>query len=475
MRFSFSTLLFLAITFSAASQDKWDIRRCIDHAKANNITVKQAQAQAQLSQINYKQARMSRIPTLNGNFNTNYQRGLNENPTTGTLESSNFIAGNMGLQAQYNIFNWGARKYNIAANDLLAKADALGISRAQNDISLFVANAFLQVMLRREQIKINEVQLGQSRAQLSNTRKLVNAGSQPELNAIQIEAQLARDSALLLQTKALEKQALIDLQASLNLDLSTPFDIAAPPVETIVMDNITDLQPEAVFAIALKNQPSLQITALRIESASTQVKAARAGMYPTLSAFGSLNSRFINASIPTLVDVQLNQPTGAIVIDNSGNRFNVLAPKAVFESRQLALFRQLNTNFGQSIGLSVNIPLFNQYNTRSQWERSKVNVIQASLQDEQERLNLQSNIYKAYQDAVASLEIYNASVRSVEASDKAFSISQKRYDIGLLGTLDYIITQGNLNRARIEAISNRYDYIFKMKVLEFYKAAGITL
>jgi outer membrane protein len=136
---------------------------------------------------------------------------------------------------------------------------------------------------------------------------------------------------------------------------------------------------------------------------------------------------------------------------------------------------QLNRNFGQSLGVSVNFNIFNAGSAKASWNRSKLNVTQYQLQDEQERLNLRANIYNAYQDAYSSLQKYNASVRSVQASQRALDISKKRYDIGLLGTLDYITTQNNLFRARIEEVSNHYDFVFKMKVLEFYKGLGLRL
>jgi outer membrane protein len=135
----------------------------------------------------------------------------------------------------------------------------------------------------------------------------------------------------------------------------------------------------------------------------------------------------------------------------------------------------MKNNFGQSVGLSINFPIFNAWNTRTQWERTKIGTTQYMLQDEQERLTLKTNIYNAYQDAFSSLQKYNASSRNVLASQKALDFARKRYDIGLLGTLDYIITQNNLFRARIEEVSNRYDFVFKMKVLEFYKGEGIRL
>ena len=441
---------------------------------ANNISVRQARAQAELSVLQYQQTKMTRLPTLGSSISGSYQHGLNENPTTGTLESANFLSGSIGVQAGYTIFNWGLRKNLIEANKLYAAADSVGIARAQNDIALLVANAFLTIMLRNEQVKISQLQLDQSNAQLVNTRKLVSAGSQPELNAIQLEAQKARDTAALMQAQSLAQQAYITLKSYLNIDQATPFEIEAPQAENIPVDNLTDLQAEAVYNMALENQPLQKITAIRVEGAKKQVAAARAAMYPSLSAFGGLNTRFVNAKAPIFVDVPAAN-TGAFVSVN-GTQYSVLAPgKTVTGFEGVPLTRQLNRNFGQSVGLSINIPIFNQYQARTQWNRAKVAVQQNELVDEQERINLKTNVYNAYQNAFASLQKYNASLRTVEASQKAFDFSKKRYDIGLLGTLDFIITQSNLFRARVEALSNRYDYIFQMKVLEFYKGQGLKL
>lgn len=470
-------LLFVFIVFISAtaySQEKWSLQKCVDYAMAHNLTVRSAEYQLQLSKLTEAQSKKTLIPTLGGSVSAGYQHGLNENPATGTLESANFFSGGLGAQSNYTIFNWGARKNNIEANKLYAKADEVGIDRARNDIALFVANAFLQVMLRREQVRISEVQLQQSQAQLENTRKLVAAGSQPELNAIQIEAQVARDSSALLQSQALVQQGIINLKAYLNLDQSAPFDIEAPALESIPIDNITELQPEVVYAIAEKNQPLQQMLALRVEGAKKQVAAARGAMYPALNAYAGLNTRLVNAKSPVLIDMPA-QPTPAYVTVN-GDKVPVYSPqRGVAGYEGVPFFNQLNRNFGQNIGLSINFPIFNQGTLRTQWNRTKVNVLQTQLQDEQEKVNLKTNIYNAYQDAFSALQKYNATLRNVEASQKALDFSKKRLDIGLLGTLDYIITQGNLFRARIEEVSNRYDFVFKMKVLEFYKGNGIKL
>lgn len=475
MSIRIATLLLTLITTSTIAQEKWSLQRCVAYALDNNLTVKQAIYQARATRLTARQVKSTLLPTANGSIQGAYQRGLNENPTTGTLESANFLSGSIGAQAGYTIFNWGARRNNIASAELFAQSDEVGIDKAKNDIALFVANAFLQVMLRKEQVRISEVAVQLSLAQLNNTRKLVAAGTQPELNAIQIEAQVARDSSALLQAESLVEEGLISLKATLNMNIAAPFDIDAPPVEDIPVANLADLQPEDVYNLAVQTQPFQKQFALRIEASQRQADAARSNMYPTVSAFASLNSRFINAKAPFLVGMQTNQPTGAYILDVNGTKNVVLSDRPVFGQRSVGLLRQLNTNFGQNVGLSLNFPMFNNWSARTQWERAKLNIVQTQVQDEQERVTLKSNIYTAYQQAFSSLQRYNASVRNVEASQKALDISKKRFDIGLLGTLDFIITQNNLYRAQIEAVSNQYDYVFKMKVLEFYKGNGIQL
>lgn len=465
-------LLLLFFSFAAAAQEKWDLQRCVDYAIQNNISVKQADVQSRVSRITAEQSALTRLPSVNGSLSGGYQRGLNENPTTGTLESADLFSGSLGVQVNYDLFNWGARKNNIAANELFAEADKVNVDKAKNDVALFVANNFLQVMLAREQVKLSQVQVAQSVEQLRTTRILVDAGTQPELNAIQIEAQLVRDSSALLQTQAAVEKALINLKATLNLDLATPFDIDAPPVELIPVENIADLQPEAVYAQAITNQPLQKVLGLRIQASEKQIAATRAAMYPRVTAFGGLNTRFVDAKSPIITQFP-DKPTASYITVNNV-QYPVYAPQfGIAGYEGISLTNQLNRNFGQSLGLSVNFNIFNAGSAKANWNRSKLNMLQYKLQDEQERLNLKTNIYNAYQDAYSSLQKYNASQRSVLASQNALDISKKRYDIGLLGTLDYIITQSNLFRARIEEVSNRYDFVFKMKVLEFYKGSGL--
>ncbi len=470
----FLTLIALTASLHSFSQEKWDLRKCVDYALQNNISVKQADVQARLSKLLADQSRLTRLPNANASVSTTYQHGLNINPTTNVFENVDISGGNLGFQSSYTIFNWFARKNNIEANAITAKADELNIERTKNDLALSVANAFLQVMLRREQANVSGVQLKQSQEQLRNTRKFVEAGSQPELNAIQLEAQVERDSATYIQALASAEQGIINLKAFMNFDFASQFDIVYPAVESIPVDNILDLQPQAVYELALLNQPQQKVTALRIESSQKLVGAARGSMYPTLSASGSLNTRFAN-NVYDYRSQTILGPTSAYALDNA-NKYPVYAYQNTITGIDKVSFgNQLNRYFGQALGLNLSIPLFNAHQARTQWERAKINVRQTQLQDDQEKQTLRSNVFISYQDAFSALQKYNSSKKSVVVSEKALEFAQKRYDVGLLGTLDLITTRNNVFTAKIQELSNHYEYVFKLKVLEFFKGQGIRL
>jgi len=439
--------LALVVGIGATAQDttnKWSLQKCVAYAVANNLTVKQADIQRMYAAIDLTQSEMTNIPTLGGNLSSGFRFGLSENPATGTLSSANLFSSQIGINSSYTLFNWFARKYNIESNKLNEKAALAGIEKAQNDISLSVANTFLQAMLNNETVRISEIQLNQTLAQLNNTNALVKAGSVPELNALQLDAQASADSANLIQARAAYRQTVIQLKSLLNLPQDTAFDIQLPPVDMIPIESLAELEPKVVYQLALTNQPAQKIDALRLQQAAAQVKTARGSMYPSFFAQGGLNTSYVNAST---------------------------TPSAF----KVPFGKQLNNNFGQTIGLGLSFSIFNQYQARSQWDRAKVQVQQYRLQQQQNNVTLQSDIYNAYELAVTALQKYNASLRQVDVTAKALDMANKRNAAGLLNVLDLITTTNNATRARIEMVRNKYDYIFKMKVLEFYKGNGIKL
>lgn len=383
------------------------------------------------------------------------------------------------MQSGVNLFNWFSQKHTIAASKLDKQAADAAIDKARNDIALNVAIAYLQALLGFEQTEISSIQVQQSTTQLENIRKQVAAGALPELNAAELEAQLARDSASYIAARATYQANVIQLKALLNLDMAVPFDIAKPDVTAIPVESLAELQPQLVYQQALKNLPQQRVNQFRYQAALKNIQASKALMYPTLSAFANIGSNYSslfpdqqNASITptgrfdTLGAVEISPGVIKSVVRP---QFDVVVPNTPY-GRQL-----FNINLSQAVGLNLSIPLFNNRQLRTNWERSKLNAENIRLQVDLDNLTLQQDIYTAHNDAVNAMQRYMASQKAVEAAEKTFNFSQKRYDVGLLSTFELITNQNNMYRARLDALSAQYEYVFRMKLLEFYKGQGLKL
>jgi outer membrane protein len=377
------------------------------------------------------------------------------------------------LQSNVDVFNWFSKKNTIAANKYEAQAAFANVDKLKDDISLNVAAAYLQALLAKEQVKASNIQISQTVAQLENTKKQVRAGSLPELNQVQLEAQLATDSFTLISATGTEIQSLLLIKSLLNVDAAVAFDVADPPIELIPIDPIAELLPESVYQLALKNLPQQRANQLRLLAAQKFADAAKGAMYPNISIGGSLNTNYSDAKnnasrflIPGAVD------TIAVV---SGSLAPVVVPKtgAVFFADPY--YTQITDNFNSRIGLNLSVPIFNGRSARTTWEKQKLTVKNLALQQELDNSSLKQDIYKAYTDAMTALQKFNSSTKAIEAAQKAYDFSSKRYGVGLLNTIDLIISQNNLFRAKIDRLSAQYDYVFKMKVLEFYKGQGLKL
>jgi len=472
----------LAFTTSFG-QEKWDLRKAVDYATSNNISVKQADLQSQFSELALKQNKSGRLPSLNFNGNTGLSFGRSENQARGVYEYSNLLNIGMQMQSQVTLFNWFSLKNTVEASRLTWEADKEQTRKVQNDISLNVAVAYLQILLSREQVKIAAVQVEQTKAQLDITRRKVTGGSLPELNAAELEAQLARDSSLLVTSEGAAQQYLLQMKALLNLDAATDFDVQVPPVEIIPVEPLAEMQPEAVYASAIANLPQQRVNDLRLKSAERSVAAARGNLYPTISAYGGLYTTATSyKKIPVYEQIVTGySPSSLRAVGPGGVYYPVQIPDTKYTNNIVdygiapSIGSQFNNNFGQNIGIGLNIPILNGRQARTGWDRSKLQVKQLELTKQQDNLTLKQDIYTAYNDAVTAMQKFNANRKTVETSQKAYDFARKRYDVALLSTLELITSQNNLQRAKIDMLYSQYDYIFKMKLLEFYKGQGIKL
>jgi outer membrane protein len=470
---------FLAMVTQA--QEKWSLKRCVQYALDSNISIKQNEIQAQLAGITYKESKLSQIPTANFSNNEGYRFGKSQNPSTGILENQNFFQVGLNLQSSVSIFNWFSKRNTILANEWSLQAAKAGTDKLKNDIALTVANSFLQVLLAREQENIADVQVKQSISQLEIVNKQVSAGALPELNAVELESQLASDSANLISATGNVSQAKYVLKAYMNLDAGSPFEIEEPPVNQIPIDPIAELQPDNVYALALANQPQQRVNDFNLKAAQKNSLASKAAMYPTISAYGSLSTNYGYFRSPTYDQIFTGYtPSGLKVSDGMGGFLDVQRPLYTNGGKNGYITSdpfgtQFSNNFGQAIGISISVPIFNGWQAKANYQRSKLNIKTLEYQSRLDDQTLKQNIFQAYNAAVVALEKFNSSQKSVDAAQKSYDFATQRFNVGMLTTLELITDQNNLFRAKLQYVSNQFDYVFKMKVLEFYKGQGIKL
>lgn len=471
--------------FAQRASDRWDLRHCIEHALQFNISIKQADIQARIAALQAKQAKYNIYPSINGSSSTGVRFGRSIDPTTNTFATSQFLYQNFGLNAGFQLYNFGRLKNSELVANFNAQAALADVAKIANDISFNVATYYLQVVAAKEQITISEIQIAQTQNQYDITRKRVDAGVLPELNIAEAEAQLATDSSNYYVAKGNYEQSLLNLRGLLNLDVDVLFGIETPKVEDIPVESFADLQPEAVYTMALDYQPLQKANALRIKAAEKNILVTRAQMYPTITMGGNLSTNFSNsfkmingASFLGYAPITGSEP----IINYSSVNYYVQNPIYRFSTKSRSFGDlwngwgdQLSNNFGQNIGVSLSVPIFNNFSAKINLQTSKLQLKSAQLQKEQGDLTLRQDIYTAYTNAVTALQKFNAGRKSVESAQKAYDFGVKRFDAQLLSSLDLITLQNNLLRAKLTQLTNQFDYVFKMKLLEFYKGKGLKL
>ena len=469
------------LTVKAQDSSKWDLRRVVEYAMSRNISVRQADITARTSAIDLKQSKFDRYPSLNFSGNHGFSFGRSLDYSTNVYTDNNLMYEQMGLNSQVTIFNWNSKNNVVKANSFTNQADLAAVDKAKNDIALNTARQYLIVLMDKEQVEITSIQLQQSKAQLSNTRKLVDAGSLPELNAAELEAQVARDSATLITAQTQVESDRLTLKSLLSLPADVAFELETPPVDKIPIDNILEISPANVYALAMSTQPQVKVNNLRLKAAEKNYLVNKARQYPTISIFGQLGSAF-NSSFKSLNPIIVpDQVTPAYAL-NGTDKYFIYSPQTSYVTSKKNFGQlwdgygtQLKNNFGQGIGIGLSIPIFNGWSARANVERAKWVIDARKLSIEQDTLALKQDVYAAYNLAMGAFQTYIANQKAVVTAEKTFDLATKRYNIGVMQTIEWLTNQTALYNARINLAKSQYDYVFKMKVLEYYKGLGLRL
>lgn len=460
-----------AVTTSSNNSpvEKIGLQEAVDAALKNNLSVKQSGLAVENSLNTLDASKWARYPNLNGSANLNLYSGRNINPYTNGIITNTVGSNGFGLSSGVTIFDGYQTRNNIALNQTNLEIAKLDLQAMKNTITLNVVVAYLNILSQEDLLAVSQRQLDVSRIQLERTQKLVNAGSVPETNLFDIQAQLANDEVQVVNAENAILSAKLTLKQLLNLSAERNIDVARIEVPNPNIQPYPN-SPAEVYEVAQSFLADVQAADMRVKAAQKAVDIAKGLKYPVISAFANANTNSTTAAEKVLVTQKIiEQEAGYVNV--AGVRYPVIAvlPTTSSTTEKIGYFRQLGGNVNLSAGLSARIPIFNGYNAKFRTTSATIQQRQAEVQAENVRLRLRQDIETAYVNMSNSAKKYSALGNQVRALEESYRAAESKFNVGSLNSLDYSISKSNLDRARVNQIQAKYDYIFRIKILDYYQ------
>lgn len=440
------TLIFVLFSASLFSQEKkWTLQECVDYAITNNISIKNTELNGKEAIITKRDAYGAFLPNINASSSHSWNIGLNQNITTGLLENQTTQFTAAELSANISIFKGLQNQNRLRRSNLNIISQKYQLLQMQEDVALNVANAYLQILFNKENLKVIIQQVAFDESQVTRTNSLVEAGSVPKGDLLDVQATLATNK----QKKIAAENALLlsklSLAQLLRLEDFRNFDIANDNFE-VVESAVLNENYQTILSKAKENRNELKVAETNLQIAEKDIQIAKGAYLPTLTGFYSFNTRASNSDR---------------ILGFSGSGVPILA-------NPLPIFDQFDDNKGQNFGLQLNVPIFNGLSVRNNVARTKIALERATLNLDQQNLDVERSVFTAYTDTNAAKESYEASLIALEARELSFQYAQERYNVGLINVFDFNQIQDLLNNAQSEVLRTKYDYIFRTKILEFY-------
>jgi outer membrane protein len=434
------------VGFSANAQNKkWTLQECVDYAIKNNISIKQSELDLETTVIGKKTAIGSFLPSLNANASHSWNIGLNQNITTGLLENQTTQFTSAGLNSNITIYNGLQNQNRFRKANLSIIAAQYQVAKMKDDIALNVANAFLQILFNKENLKVQKEQLANDEKQQVRNEELVTAGVVARGDLLDVLATVALDKQNVIAAENNLFLSNLSLAQLLQIEDFQTFEIA--DVDYQATSSATMLEkPENIVEKAKQNRVELKIARANLEVAERDVKIAKGDFQPSLLGFYSFSSRVSYAD-----RVIGFNPNGSPIL-----------------SGPLPFFDQFSNNKGHNFGLQLNIPILNGFSAKNNLDRFKIALDRSKINEKQATLDLERNVYTAITNAKAALNAYDAAIAAFEARKEAYNYAKEKYAVGIMNSFDFSQSQTLYTNSQSEVLRTKYDYIFKVKIVEFY-------
>lgn len=474
MRNLLITLLLVAC-FTGIGQEKrlLSLEQCIEIAIDNNLTVQRSNLNLQTAQVNLLQSQAQRFPTINlsGNMGYNWGRGID--PTTNQFTNQRIHFNGVSGSANMPIINGLQTHNSIKQSKLNAEASEFDLKKAINDISLNTSLDYLNVIFNKELLENAQFQLESSQQQLERTKILVESGALPIANELQLTSQLATNEVNLINAQNNLDLALLALKQGMLLPPGEEIDIVIPEIN-IDQAEVESNSIQEVFAEALSNMPEIQSADLRVQSAEVGLDVSKGGVFPTLNLSGGFSTNYSDAFKtfnPTAV-TPIQEPTDLQTASGEAVVLNTFDIAGDFET--VSIGTQYDNNLSKRLSLVLNIPIFNGFRTRSDIQRSKISLQQAEINSTEQRNTLYQTIETSYRNAIAASKSFSASQKQVASLEETLRAVESQYNNGAANFTDYQVASNNLFQARSDLSRAKYDFVFKLKVLEFYQGKPLS-
>jgi outer membrane protein len=474
MKFKVTFLIFIIILFQTRisfSQDNWSLEKCITHALENNITIKQQELYTRNYEVNRMQSILNLLPSLNASGGYSTSSGRVADQTTYQFTNNQTVNSiSASLNLNLTVFN-GFQKINtINQNQYNLLASLKDLEKLRNDISLNVAAAYLQILFNMELVQIAKNQVGVTQLQVDRTSKLVDAGSLPMGNLLEIQSQQASEELQLINYQNSLDISYLTLSQILELDSVGSFKILVPDFSKVGEDDIITTVNE-IYQDALISLPQIRSSEFKLKSAESGLAIARGGTSPRFFISGSYGSGYTD--IRKQQTPNTKDTTVQIGTTQSAEPVFTLLKTPIYENYPLKM--QLKDNASTTITFGASIPLFNGWMVRSNISNSKINVLNSKYVLDVTKKQLYKDIQQAYADAIASLKKYRSTDKALSAINLSYKYTEQKFEVGLVNTVDYYTAKNQLAKTQSDLLQAKYDYIFRSRILDFYRGRPLKL
>jgi outer membrane protein len=450
-----------------ANNEKLSLRRAVDLAWQNNYTIKQSILQVRNNEVLLEQAKYNRYPTLTALAQEGLNFGRSINPYTNTFVEKNINFNNMQLSAGGVVFQGNQLKNAIIQGQQNLQASEQDAQATRDQIALNVVLAYLQILNNEDLLTVAQAQSAQSKVQLARIEKLVKAGSLPQTNLLDIEAQLANDESAIINAQNnldAAKLQLLQLVNDRNVqDISIDRGSVPIPSAQVYEASATD-----IYALAESAQPMVKAADMRVKGAITGIEIAKGGLLPTISIGANWSGTYTSANKQAVLvgtqDVNLGN------VQFNGQTFPLVIQQPQYgEGNVIGYFDQLKNTQSKAITMNIRIPIFNGYTAKNRIQQAHIQKLNLEYEAQKVRQTLRQNIETAYNNMTAAAKRFAATQRQVEALELAFKAADTRYSVGASNFVDYNLAKTNLEKAKATLIQTKYDYVFRTKILDYYQ------